>query len=82
MTNQEIRDWIIHPDIPYVIETDEEYKLVWARVNGLFDTAITDSLEDTIDNLNNMENPNMLELNKLVDAIETWEDKRRQELIT
>ena len=75
MKIKEIRDWIIHPDTTYVIETEEEYKLVCERVDRLFDTAITDSLEDTIDNLNNMENPNMLELNKLVEAIELWDSK-------
>ena len=74
MTNQEIREWIIHPDTTYVIETEEEYKLVWARVNRLFDRAIADSLEDTIDNLNK-ETPNMLELNKLIEAIELWDSK-------
>lgn len=74
MSNQEIRDWIIHPDTTYVIETEEEYKLVCERVDRLFDTAITDSLEETINNLNK-ESPNMLELNKLVDAVELWDSK-------
>ena len=74
MKIKEIRDWIIHPDTTYVIETEEEYKLVCERVDRLFDTAITDSLEETINNLNK-ETPNMLELNKLVEAIELWDSK-------
>jgi hypothetical protein len=75
MKIKEIRDWIIHPDTTYVIETEEEYKLVCERVDRLFDTAITASLEETINNLNK-ETPNMLELNKLVEAIELWDSKR------
>jgi len=74
MKIKEIRDWIIHPDTTYVIETEEEYKLVCERVDRLFDTAITASLEETINNLNK-ETPNMLELNKLVEAIELWDSK-------
>ena len=74
MKIKEIRDWIIHPDTTYVIETEEEYKLVCERVDRLFDTAITASLEETINNLNK-ETPNMLELNKLIEAIELWDSK-------
>ena len=74
MKIKEIRDWIIHPHTTYVIETEEEYKLVCERVDRLFDTAITASLEETINNLNK-ETPNMLELNKLVEAIELWDSK-------
>ena len=74
MKIKEIREWIIHPDTTYVIETEEEYKLVCERVDNLFDTAITASLEETINNLNK-ETPNMLELNKLVEAIELWDSK-------
>ena len=70
-----MQEWIIHPDTTYVIETQEEYELVRERVDRLFDTAITASLNETLDNLN-METPNMLELNKLIDAVDLWESKR------
>jgi hypothetical protein len=73
---KEMQEWIIKPATIYVIESEEEYKLVQARVDGLFDEAITDCLEETINNLNNTEKPNILELNKLVDAIDLWERKR------
>ena len=72
---KEMQEWIIHPDTTYVIETQEEYELVRERVDRLFDTAITASLNETLDNLN-METPNMLELNKLIDAVDLWESKR------
>lgn len=74
MSNKKIRDWIIDPNTVYVIETEEEYDLVCDRVDILFDMAIQDNLDDTLKKLNG-NTPNMLELNKLVDAIDLWEEK-------
>ena len=74
MNNSQIRDWIIHPDTTYVIETEEEYELVLERVDRLFDSAIRDNLDDTLEELNGNK-PNMLELNKLCDAVTDWEEK-------
>ena len=74
MSNKKIRDWIINPNTVYAIETEEEYELVCDRVDILFDIAIQDNLDDTLKKLNG-NTPNMLELNKLVDAIDLWEEK-------
>ena len=69
------QDWIIKQDTVFIINTQEEYKLVQARVDRLFDRAIQDTLDDTLEKLNS-NTPNMLELNKLVDAISLWEEKQ------
>ena len=74
MSKKKIRDWIIDPNTVYVIQTEEEYDLICERVDILFDRAIQDNLDDTLKKLNG-NTPNMLELNKLVDAIDLWEEK-------
>ena len=75
MSKKKIRDWIIDPNTVYVIETEEEYELVCNRVDILFDRAIQDNLDDTLKKLNG-NTPNMLELNKLVDAVDLWEERQ------
>ena len=72
---KEMQEWIIHPDTTYVIETEEEYELVCERIDRLFDMAIKDNLDDTLQKLNS-DTPNMLELNKLVDAVDYWEERQ------
>ena len=72
---KEIREWIIHPDTIYVIETEEEYELVCDRIDRLFDMAIQENLNKTLDKLNS-DTPNMLELNKLVDAVDLWLERQ------
>ena len=74
MSKKKISDWIIDPNTVYVIQTEEEYDLICERVDILFDRAIQDNLDDTLKKLNG-NTPNMLELNKLVDAIDLWEEK-------
>ena len=75
MSKKKIRDWIIDPNTVYVIQTEEEYDLICERVDILFDRAIQDNLDDTLKKLNG-NTPNMLELNKLVDAIDLWGKRR------
>jgi len=72
---KEIREWIIHPDTIYVIETEEEYELVCDRIDRLFEMAIQENLNKTLDKLNS-DTPNMLELNKLVDAVDLWLERQ------
>ena len=77
MSKKKISDWIIDPNTVYVIQTEEEYDLICERVDILFDRAIQDNLDDTLKKLNG-NTPNMLELNKLVDAIDLWEEKEER----
>tara|TARA_R110000751_G_scaffold100422_2_gene194384 strand:+ start:280 stop:510 length:231 start_codon:yes stop_codon:yes gene_type:complete len=69
------QDWIIKQDTVFIINTKEEYDLICERRDRLFDRVIQDTLDDTLEKLNS-NTPNMLELNKLVDAISLWEEKQ------
>jgi len=69
------QDWIIKQDTVFIINTQEEYDLICERRDRLFDRAIQDTLDDTLEKLNS-NTPNMLELNKLVDAVSLWEEKQ------